>query len=260
MELSWIPGSAGSLRIGERHRRGEIAIVFVHGLGGRLEHWSAQLAALGPALHGVALDLPGHGGSDPGRGDSIPALAAAIGAVLDDLGLRRPVVVAHSLGALAAIEYAGGHPQRVAGLLLVDPSGDQSRLPEDERARYLESVRADPAAETAWSFRQLLVDASPAVADRVMESLEAVPAEVLLDALEGAVAYSPLPALERFGGPVRSLVTEFNRLPQSLHNLRPEIAVRAVAGASHWLMMDRPREVWAELVDFLEELRGRGLV
>ena len=40
-----------------------------------------------------------------------------------------------------ALRYAGRHGTRVAGLLLVDPNGDQSRIPEDERRRIQTVLR-----------------------------------------------------------------------------------------------------------------------
>lgn len=254
VDSSWIAGPAGTLHLLERHPDGRLPIVFVHGLGGRAEHWTAQLAAAGPAIRAVAFDLPGHGRSDQAvDGDySIPATAAAIGAVVDGLGLRRTVLVAHSLGATAAIEYAGTRPERVAGLLLVDPSGDQSRLPDAHRRQHLAELARDPDEEIRWSFKQLLLGASAEVADRVLEDLASVPAEVVLSAIEGGVAFSPLTALERFHGPIRCLISDLNDLPYSLHNLRPDLPTFHFRGAGHWLMMDRPDDLWASLVDFLD--------
>ncbi len=256
VEVSWVAGPAGTLRVVERHRQGGLPIVFVHGLGGRAEHWSALLAAVGPAIRAVALDLPGHGGSDrPADGDgSVAALAAAIGAAADGLGLRRIVVVAHSLGAAAAIEYAATHPGRVAGLLLVDPGGDQTRVPAARRRQLIEQLEREPAEELGRYFRQILIGAEPEVAERVLADLAATPTDVVLRALEGGQDYAPLPALAGYAGPLLSVISDLNSLPYSLHNLVPDLPVRHLGGASHWLMMDRPDELWAILVDFLEEL------
>ncbi len=240
----------------ERHPRGTLPVVFVHGLAGRAEQWSAQLHAAGPALRAIAFDLPGHGRSDPAAdGDySVPALAAGVGAVFDALALRRAVVVAHSLGASAALEYAGGHPHRVAGLLLVDPSGDQSRLPAAHREQLLVQLQSDTGTELRWYFRQLLAGARPEVADRVLRDLEEVPEEIVLEAIEKAGSYSPLPALERFAGPIVSVVSDLNTLPSSLHNLVPSLPVHHLPRAGHWLMLDRPEDLWGVLIDLLDRI------
>ncbi len=255
----WVPGPAGGLHVVERHPDGGLPVVFVHGLGGRAEHWSPQLHAVGPAIRALAVDLPGHGRSDPAADAdySVPAMASAISAVVDALALRRAMLVAHSLGASAAIEYAGSHRDRVAGLLLVDPSGDQSRIPRQQHRSLLAQLRRDPGEELRWYFGQLLAGARPEVAERVLQDLDEVPAEVVLSAIEGAAAYSPLPSLERFGGPALSLISELNTLPTSLHRLVPGLPASQVPQASHWLMLDRPEEVWSHLIDFLDRLGDR---
>ena len=258
-ETSWIPGPEGSLRILQRHPAGHIPILFVHGLGGCAEHWSAQLGSMGPGLHGIALDLPGHGGSDRlASGDySVPALAACLGAVLDALRIRQVILVAHSLGASAAIEYSASHSNRVAGLFLVDPNADQSRLPEAQRQPLLTSLRADPGGELAWNFRQILIDARTDVAERVLAQLALVPEDVTLNTFEGALNYNLLEAIDRYTGPIRAVISDLNTLPISLHRLRPEVPVQVLRGSSHWLMMDRPDELFASLIDFLDELAAQ---
>lgn len=259
IDSSWVAGPAGTLHILERHPDGHLPVLFVHGLGGRAEHWSYQLDAVGPAIRAVALDLPGHGRSDLAEnGDySIPATASAIGAVADTLSLRRIILVGHSLGAAAAIEYAGAHRGRVAGLLLVDPGGDQTRLSEEHRREPLKQLSRNPEEEIPWHFRQLLSGARPEVAERILEDLKAVSPQTILSALEGASVHSPLPALERFDGPTRSLISDLNDAPYSLHHLQSQLSVLRVPEASHWLMMDRPELVWTALIELLEEIEAR---
>lgn len=252
--VAWIPGPSGSLRVVERFPDGPLAVVFIHGLAGRLEHWTPQIRALGSGLRVIAVDLPGHGESDsaPDGDYSITALASSIGAVLDGLGLRRAVLVAHSLGALAALEYARRHPARVQGLLLVDPSGDQSlRSPNQEE---IEALREDPRGECERNFRFFLTDARPEAARRVLEDLASTPEATLLGALEGLSDCRPLEALEAYDGPILCVTSECNDSSISLHRLWPRLRVRWIHQASHWLMMDQPDEVLDALWDFLGEV------
>ncbi len=259
LDSSWITGPAGTVHVLERHPDGRLPVLFVHGLGGCAEHWTPQLEAAGPALRAIAFDLPGHGRSDPAADDdySISAAAATIGAVADALSLRRMVLVAHSLGANAAIEYAAARRRRVAGLLLVDPSGDQTQLPQQHRRQLLDQLSRNPEEEIPWYFRQLLAGARPEVADRVLEDLEAVSPEIILSALENGSSHSPLPALDRFDGPIKSLISDLNDLPYSLHHLVPELPTVHVPQSGHWLMMDRPDDLWTVLIELLDEIESR---
>ena len=256
VDEAWIPGPGGALRMAQVNPGADLAVVFVHGLGGRLEHWAPMLTAAGPGLRAVAFDLPGHGGSDLHSENSytVGDLAGALGAVVDNLGLRRTVLVGHSLGASVIAEYASTHPRRVLGLLLVDPNGDQTRLAERQRRDLVAALTEDPRAELAWQFRQVLHAAQPEIADRVLEDLEATDARVLLEMLVASLDYSPLPALEAYGGPTRSVISDLNDLPHSLHRLLPELPVRFVGDASHWLMLDRCDDFWELLIDFLDSI------
>lgn len=255
--LSHVAGPAGTLRVAEKNPDAPLALVFVHGLGGRLEHWAPVFHRLGPGLRGIAFDLPGHGESEiPRDGDfGVPALASAIGAVAAALGLRRFVLIGHSLGGLLAIDYAGRHPERVGGLLLVDSNGDATQLPAEERESVARAVAEDPHGELQFHWRQILLDADPDVAIQVFDDLAATAPETLAGALAGGLDYSPLAAFDRYTGPAEALVTPANSMPFSLHRLRPNLPVKTLIDSGHWLMMDRPQEFCDVLWDFLGRVR-----
>ena len=255
---AWVAAPAGSIRLLEVNPEAPLAVVFVHGLAGRLEHWMPQLAAAGPGMRAIAFDLPGHGGSDAPPTTDVASLSSAIAAVLDGLGLRRALIVGHSLGASAAIEFAASHPGRALGLVLVDPNGDQTRLPEAQRQDLLAAVERDPRAELGWQYRQILHAAQPDVAERILADLDETAEEVLLGYLAASLDHSPIPGLERYQGPVHSLISDLNDLPFSLHRLLPDLPVRYVTGTSHWLMLDRPDDFWELLLDTLDTLRDAG--
>lgn len=92
-------------------------LLFIHGLTFDRSTWEPIVDQLAHRFTCVAVDLPGHGGSDgpPRRFDE---LALSIHQLLGDLGVDPPVVVGHSLGAGLAAVYAAHHPVR--GLVMVD--------------------------------------------------------------------------------------------------------------------------------------------
>lgn len=251
-----VPGPAGTLFV-EDGGIDALPVVFVHGLGGTGSQWEAQLAHLRPWTRALALDLRGHGRSAPAGGGAyaVADLAADVTAVADELGLERFVLVGHSLGGSVAIEVARREgAERVAGVVLVDPNGDQTKIPRAELDSFLASLRAAPADELRWYFKQVLAGAAPGVAERVIGDLEATTPEALVAALASSFEYSPAAALADYDGPVLSVISDMNTLPYSLHELVPELPVRPIAGTSHWLMLDRPDELNRLLEEFLEKL------
>ena len=91
---------------------GEPPIVFVHGWSCDRSYLAPQFEFFAPGHAVLALDLRGHGESekpapDPGRYD-VDVLADDVLAIAAAAGLRRPVLVGHSLGALVGLSAAVG--------------------------------------------------------------------------------------------------------------------------------------------------------
>jgi pimeloyl-ACP methyl ester carboxylesterase len=254
----WVPGPAGNLYVRDGGKSEHVPIVFVHSLAGNGGQWALQLDHLRRRRRAVALDLRGHGESDPAEdGDySIAGLAADVEAVADQLGMRRFILAGHSLGSVVAIEYASRHPDRVAGLLLVDPNGDLTRMPQDQKEAFVSPLRQDPVGELTSYYRQLIVGGDADAARWVLEDLRLTHEDAVVAALESSMEYPVLEALGKYPGPKLAVVSDMNNLPYSLHRMLPELTARLMTGTGHWLMMDRP-ELFNRIVDeFLEEVEG----
>ena len=98
-------------------------LVLVHGLGASLHIWDDVLDDLASSWRVHRLDLRGHGETG---GPADPAayklhlLAADLSAAIEERGLTRATVVAHSLGGAAALWAALRYPGTFGALVLVD--------------------------------------------------------------------------------------------------------------------------------------------
>lgn len=108
-------------------------IVFVHGLGGTSDFYTPLIQALGlensHTLH--LFDLEGHGlsPSSPLSKISIDTIADDIHGVFDRARLTPDAtLIAHSMGCLAAVQFALKHPDKISKLILIGPP--PSPLPE----------------------------------------------------------------------------------------------------------------------------------
>jgi pimeloyl-ACP methyl ester carboxylesterase len=102
-----------------------MSLVLLHGIGSQSGSWVQQFEGLAAGFRAVAWDAPGYGDSDPIETESpTPSdYAASLDSFLAELGIRRSVIVASSLGALIAASYAATRPNEVAGLVLLNPAG-----------------------------------------------------------------------------------------------------------------------------------------
>jgi pimeloyl-ACP methyl ester carboxylesterase len=252
----WVPGPAGNIYVRDGGKSERVPIVFVHSLAGNGGQWALQLDHLRRRRRAVSLDLRGHGESDPADdGDySIAGLAADIEAVADQLGLRRFILAGHSLGSVVAIDYASRHPERVAGLLLVDPNGDLTRMPQDQKEAFVSPLRQDPIRELTSYYRQLIVGADADAARWVLEDLRLTDEDAVVKALESSMEYPVIEALGKYTGSKLAVISDMNNLPYSLHRMLPELTARLMTGTGHWLMMDRPEHFNRIVDEFLEEV------
>src|ERR1700694_1104114 len=96
-------------------------VVLLHGLTSQSHQWDPIAEAIKDQYRVICPDLRGHGDSDwTPEGYYCPLLAGDLAQLTDTLRLREFALVGYSLGARAALAYAGGHPQRLTHLVLVD--------------------------------------------------------------------------------------------------------------------------------------------
>lgn len=131
-------------------------LLFLHGAGGG-DEWSPVHDALAQTFTVVAPVHPGWGDEwMPEWLDGIDDLVFHYAALVEDLGLGRPVVFGVSLGGWIASELAVHRPDLVRALVLVDPAGFRPEQPEWQLDLFNEApdalmakLFADPAKAVA---------------------------------------------------------------------------------------------------------------
>lgn len=101
---------------------GGTPLVFVHGFSNDAHVWDDIAPVLAPHYRVLCLDLRGHGesGHSPDAAYDPDSMANDLVCVFDALGIERLVLVGHSLGGRVSMRFAGSHPERLAGLVIVD--------------------------------------------------------------------------------------------------------------------------------------------
>jgi pimeloyl-ACP methyl ester carboxylesterase len=95
--------------------------LFLHGFSLCSAHWAPLMAQL-PSLHSIAIDMPGHGGSDGVDYSGVDLrrwFRDMLSSCLDELGLDSVHVVGHSQGAFIGLGLALDAPERVRSLVAI---------------------------------------------------------------------------------------------------------------------------------------------
>src|SRR5437867_8988426 len=101
--------------------KGDTALVFLHGWCMDRESWKHQLDKFAGDYRVVAVDLGGHGESGKDRKQwSVTSLASDVEAVGKALGLKRVILVGHSMGGPGSLAAAKRMPGKVVAGIGVD--------------------------------------------------------------------------------------------------------------------------------------------
>jgi pimeloyl-ACP methyl ester carboxylesterase len=230
-------------------------IVFVHGTRFSAGQWSAQVGALREEFPVAAVDLPGHGARSD-RPWSLDAATEVIASAVDALGAGPALVVGHSLGGYAALEFARRHPERLRGLVLAGASAS-TRGPWTTPYRWIAGLVPRLPADrlTRWN-------------DRLLRRL--YPPEVVGETIRNGYAFHTLPAawnevlgrfdaetLRQVAAPVLILNGEKDTVFRSgeadFARAHPHARVELVPRAGHLANFDAPEAFTSAVRRFARE-------
>lgn len=107
---------------------GGVPLLIVHGLSYFSWDWLGVAQALGADREAICMDMRGFGDSEwsPQKDYAVPTMGNDLLRVLDHAGWSRALLVGHSMGGRSTTWLAAKHPERVAGLALIDYSPENA--------------------------------------------------------------------------------------------------------------------------------------
>ena len=144
---------------------GSISLLFVHGFGCDMNAWERQYQDFkNDTIRMIFVDLPGYGQSDkPEVEYTLRYFADAVKRVIDSVGVKRVVLVGHSLGTPVCRQVVFDYPAVVSALCDIDGvycffpnSADSLAKYNAEIHQFAESFHGDGCRENIESFVQTL--------------------------------------------------------------------------------------------------------
>lgn len=138
-------------------------LVLMHGIGGHLEAYAHNIAALAEQHRIIAFDFAGHGYTTHATADLETAdYVDQLLALLDALDVDRADLNGESLGGWIAVKFAAAHPERTGRLVLNTAAGTMARPEVMNRIRTLSQAAADDPSEERIRARLEWLMADPA--------------------------------------------------------------------------------------------------
>jgi esterase len=247
-------------------------LVMLHGVASNHTRWSEFVSstALTPSWNLLRLDLRGHGESMYHGRINRKCWVADLNSIIEQEALPPVVLLGHSLGAEIALDFTATYPDRVAGLILIDPVFHKNLhgvLGWVRRLQYLLwipigflwSVHALGCGRRDYPPRDLYAldettratlrsNPEMKIADLYMNPLadmSYIPLENYLQDLLAVV--KPLPRLETINQPVLVLMSGGSSLSDRQRNesqiQRMPNATIQIVDCDHWPLTEQPATV-----------------
>jgi pimeloyl-ACP methyl ester carboxylesterase len=135
-------------------------VVLLHGFLGSAQIWENTIRALSRSYRVIAINLPGHGGTDCfGYVHTMELNAKCVKAVMDHLRLKKYVLIGHSMGGYSALAFADMFPDNLKGLCLYHSTAyadtdDKKR----DRTRSVKVVKANHKIYTSEVIKNLFAE------------------------------------------------------------------------------------------------------
>jgi pimeloyl-ACP methyl ester carboxylesterase len=252
----------------------EPAIVVMHGFPDNLHLYDRLIPYLSPPRRVIAFDFLGWGNSNKPSGYPYTAAnhVGDLDAVVTQLKLGPVVLVVHDASGPPGIDWAVAHPERVAGLVLLNTY--YCEMPTLRRPRaiwfFSQPVIRNVARPVSrlfgnWLFRRMYlwqvggfirdVDVRREFVPLLYQQFDATPSarpaffrlnEDLLSAVRARNAM--IPRLKEFRRPVRIIFGDadpsLNKgVARTFHELLPESELFLIPGAQHFVQLDEPEQV-----------------
>jgi pimeloyl-ACP methyl ester carboxylesterase len=158
---------------------------------GSHEIWSEFSRKLSKKFRIITIDLPGHG-KTPALGyyHSMELLAQSVKAVLDKAGVRRYIIVGHSMGGYAALAFAELFPENVSGLCLFNSTSyADTEEKKKDRDRVIRLVKREHKHYVAEVINSLFAPENLPKIPNEVEKVKHIATEVskqsIINSLEG---------------------------------------------------------------------------
>lgn len=238
---------------------GDEAIILIHGWGGNLDLWNEHIPHLRRTRNrALSISLRGHGESDKSQTVySMDLYARDIEAVMRDAGVKRAVLVGHSMGTPVIRQFYRKYPEKTLALVIVDgslrPFGDR-KIMEGMFAglrgpNYQEAVKQMLAGMSGPNL-------SPEIRDRIQASVLKTPQHVLVSAMEG-MADDSIWGVDKINVPVLAVMAKSPFWPpdteQFYRSIAPKLDFVMWDGVGHFLQMEKPAQFDDAVIAFLDK-------
>lgn len=233
-------------------------VLLIHGATLSKTFWDAQMLGLETISTTIALDLPGHGGSQGEALDNVPAYAKCVADYITSAGIGDYdiIICGLSMGGAIAQQLLISYPDLFKAGILINTGARLKVHPmiiESIRADYSQFIRAMPRTMVAPNSDPTLFE------QKIYDSIGNNTAETSLKGFHACNQFDVMADVGKIACPVLVLSAEHDtstpvKFGDWLARNIPNATYTCVKDAGHLSPLEKPEEINKEICQFLKNL------
>jgi len=244
---------------------GDTALVFLHGWCGDREYWKNQADEFAGEYRVVTLDQAGHGESGKDRKEwTAASLGADVESVVKALGLKRVILVGHSMGGPVALMAAKRMPGTVVAVIGSDTLHNaEFEFPEEMRKQFMESFEKDFKGTMRGALNSMLNEKTDAELKKwILTRAEAQDQKMATGLMRDMTGLDQKKLLKEAKVPVRCINSAggyqfFTPTSVDVNKKYADFNAVTIADVGHYPMLEKPAEFNEKLKDVLKEFAAK---
>ena len=240
---------------------GEPALIFVHGWSCDKSYWDNQVKEFSPKYKVVTIDLAGHGESGMNRKNyTMELFGEDVAAVVNELGLKKVVLIGHSMGGAVIIEAARILKDKVIGLVGADTFQNLGEtMTADQIEPFLKPFKENFSTNTK-EFVKLMFPPSTDhdLVKKISDDMSSAPPEVAISAMENMFKDNAITALKEIDVPIISINCDLYPVREEENRKYVKsYELKMMKGVGHFVMLEDPAKFNQLLNEAINELSGK---
>ena len=245
--------------------KGDTALVFLHGWCGERDYWKHQVDVFAADYRVVAVDQAGHGESGKDRKNwTTESLAGDVESIAKALGLKRVILIGHSMGGPVSLLAAKRMPGKVAAVIGVDTlQNAEFKFPEEVAKKFMEGFENDFKGTMRAGLNGMLHEKSDAeLKTWLVTRAEAQDQKMALGLMRDMSRLDMKKMLKEANVPVRCINSGggfafFTPTDVAVNKKYADYDAVTIDEVGHYPMLEKPREFNEKLRQVLKEFAAK---
>jgi pimeloyl-ACP methyl ester carboxylesterase len=246
-------------------------LILIHPIGGNVLIWHHEISLLlKSGFRVIAYEIRGHYRTNMGKGGAytMQDLVTDLRHLLKHLNIKRCSIIGHSIGGIIASMYAAQYPGEIDAIVLINSSPKKFEEKDLEKHFKTREVAITEGIIALVEYKLRTFDETRDLLKekRYSDLFKEVFTKTSVEGFVAAtIALYTIPEnvvekLQASNCKVFAIVGSdddvFMRLLKEAKEQMPEMDLRVLDGSDHWLIIEKPKEMYDMLMSFLGKIKG----